>query len=70
MRRTQFEVAVATADAYLTLVVAQETVRAAQAGADRAGVVMRITNALVNSPPAREPTLREPMPNWPRHAHN
>ena len=30
-RRTRFEVAVATADAYLTLIAAQETVRAAQA---------------------------------------
>jgi outer membrane protein TolC len=49
VRRTQFEVAVATADAYLTLVVAQETVRAAQAGVDRAEVVLRTTNALVNS---------------------
>jgi outer membrane protein len=49
VRRTQFEVAVATADAYLTLVAAQETVRAAQAGVDRAEVVLRTTNALVNS---------------------
>src|SRR5438270_10375477 len=32
LRRTQFEVAVQTADAYLTLAAAQETVRAAQAG--------------------------------------
>src|ERR1035438_6623404 len=36
VKRTQFDVAVATADAYLTLVAAQETVRAAQAGVDRA----------------------------------
>jgi outer membrane protein len=49
VKRTQFEVAVATADAYLTLVAAQETVRVAQAGVDRAGVVFRTTNALVNS---------------------
>ena len=48
-RRTRFEVAVATADAYLTLIAAQETVRAAQAGVDRAEVVLRTTNALVNS---------------------
>jgi outer membrane protein TolC len=48
-KRTKFEVAVATADAYLTLVAAQETVRAAQAGVDRAEVVLRTTNALVNS---------------------
>src|ERR1700675_999601 len=36
VKRTQFEVAVAAVDAYLTLVAAQETVRAAQAGVDRA----------------------------------
>src|ERR1019366_8473794 len=36
VKRTQFDVAVATADAWLTLVAAQETVRAAQAGGDRA----------------------------------
>src|SRR5580700_4143958 len=35
LKRTQFEVSVATADAYLTLAAAQETVRAAQAGVDR-----------------------------------
>jgi len=49
VKRTQFEVAVAAADAYLTLVAAQETVRAAQASVDRAEVVLRTTNALVNS---------------------
>ena len=32
LRRTQFDVSVAAADAYVTLVAAQETVRAAQAG--------------------------------------
>jgi outer membrane protein len=36
LKRTQFEVSVAAADAFLTLVAAQETVRAAQAGVDRA----------------------------------
>src|ERR1035438_1906251 len=41
VKRTQFDVAVATADAYLTLVAAQETVRAAQAGVDRAEVILR-----------------------------
>ena len=40
LKRTQFEVAVATADAYLTLAAAQETVRAAQAGVDRAEVLV------------------------------
>ena len=49
VRRTQFEVAVATADAYLTLVVAQETERAAQGRRGSAGIVLRTTNALVNS---------------------
>ena len=39
----------ATADAYLTLVAAQETVRAAQAGVDRADVVLRTIQALVDA---------------------
>src|SRR5205823_4821556 len=49
LKRTQFEVAVAVADAFLTLIAAQETVRAAQAGVDRAEVIVRSTNALVNA---------------------
>ena len=49
VKRTQFEVAVAAADAYLTLLAAQETVRAAQAGVDRAGVVARTITAQVNA---------------------
>jgi outer membrane protein TolC len=49
LRRTQFEIAVAAADAYLTLAAAQETVRAAQAGVDRADVVLRSISALVNA---------------------
>jgi outer membrane protein TolC len=40
---------VAAADAYVTLVAAQETVRAAQAGVDRAEVISRTINALVNA---------------------
>ena len=48
-KRTEFEVAVATADAYLTLAAAQETVRAAQAGVDRAAVLLRTITALVNA---------------------
>jgi outer membrane protein TolC len=48
-RRTQFDVAVAAIDAYLTLVAAQETVRAAQAGVDRADVVLRTITAQVNA---------------------
>jgi outer membrane protein len=49
LKRTQFEVAVATVDAYLTLAAAQETVRAAQAGVDRADTIARTIKALVNS---------------------
>jgi outer membrane protein TolC len=40
---------VAAADAYVTLVAAQETVHAAQAGVDRAEVIGRTINALVNA---------------------
>ncbi len=49
LKRTQYDVAVATADAYLTLVAAQETARAAQAGVDGAEVILRTTNAQVNA---------------------
>src|SRR5215471_8547046 len=49
VRRTQFEVAVASVDAYLTLVAAQDTIRSAQAGADRAEVVLKTITALVNA---------------------
>ena len=49
LKRTQFEVAAATVDAYLTLAAAQETVRAAQAGVDRADTIARTIKALVNS---------------------
>jgi outer membrane protein len=49
LKRTQFEVAVTTLDAYLTLAAAQETVRAAQAGVDRAETISRTIKALVNS---------------------
>jgi outer membrane protein TolC len=49
VKRTQFEVAVATVDAYLTLVAAQETVRAAQAGVDRAEVVVKTITAQVGA---------------------
>jgi outer membrane protein TolC len=49
LKRTQFEVAAAAADACLTLVAAQETARAAQAGVDRAEVVVRTTNGLVGA---------------------
>ncbi|HVX67174.1 MAG TPA: TolC family protein, partial [Bryobacteraceae bacterium] len=49
VRRTRFEVAVATVDAYLTVVAAQETVRAAQAGTERADVVARTIRAQVGA---------------------
>lgn len=49
VRRTQFDVAVAAADAYLTLLAAQETVRAAQASVSRAEVLARTTKALVDA---------------------
>ena len=49
LKRTQFEVAVAAADAYLTLVAAEQTVLAAQAGVERADVLLRIVNALVKA---------------------
>jgi outer membrane protein len=49
VKRTQFEVVVATADAYLTVVAAQEVVKAAQAGVDRADVILRTITAQVNA---------------------
>ena len=49
LRRNQFEVAVSAVNAYLTLAAALETVRAAQAGVDRAEVILRTITALVNS---------------------
>jgi outer membrane protein len=49
LKRTQYEVTVAAADAYVTMIAAQETVRAAQAGVDRAEVLSRTIGALVNA---------------------
>jgi outer membrane protein TolC len=49
LKRTEFEVAVATADAYLTLMAAEETVRAAQAAVDRSDVLLRSIRALVDA---------------------
>jgi outer membrane protein TolC len=49
LKRTQFDVSAAAADAYVTLVAAQETVRAAQAGVDRAETISRTIGALVNA---------------------
>ncbi len=49
LERTRFDIAVAAADAYLTLVAAQETVGAAQAAVDRTEVIARTINALVTA---------------------
>ena len=49
LKRTEFDVAVATLDAYMTLAAAQEAVTAAQAGVDRADTVLRTISALVRS---------------------
>ena len=49
LKRTEFEIATATADSYLTLAAAQQTVRAAQAGVDRAETLLRTINAVVNA---------------------
>jgi len=47
LKRSRFEVAIAAADAYLTLVASQETVRAAQASVERSNSVLRVIAALV-----------------------
>ncbi|MGD1072566.1 MAG: TolC family protein, partial [Bryobacteraceae bacterium] len=49
LKRTQFDITVAAADAYVTLIAAQETVRAAQAGVDRAEALVQTISALVNA---------------------
>jgi len=49
LQRTRFEVVLATADAYLTLAAAQETVRASQAGVDSSEVVLKTIRALVDA---------------------
>lgn len=49
LQRTEFDVSVATADAFVTLIAAQEMVRAAQAGVDRAEALLRTTGALVKA---------------------
>jgi outer membrane protein len=48
-KRTQFEISVAAADAYLTLAAAQETVQAAQAAVDRSEVLQRSVRALADA---------------------
>jgi outer membrane protein len=49
VKRTRFEVAAATTDAFLTIIAAQETVRAAQAGLERTNTIVRTISAQVNS---------------------
>jgi len=49
LKRTRYDIAVATADAYLTLAAAGETVRAAQAGVDRAETVLKTVRALAQA---------------------
>ena len=49
LQRTRFETAATAADAYLTLVAAQETVRAAQAGVDRAEALAKTIAALTDA---------------------
>jgi outer membrane protein TolC len=48
-KRTQFDIATATAAAFLTLLASEQTVRAAQAAVDRSQVLVRSVTALVNA---------------------
>ena len=47
--RTRLEVATLTADTFLTLLAAQQTVRAAEAGVERSGVFLSVVQSLVQS---------------------
>jgi outer membrane protein len=49
LKRTEFDVAVNAADAYLTLAAAREASRASQAGVERAETVLKIITAQVNA---------------------
>ncbi|HLK51201.1 MAG TPA: TolC family protein [Bryobacteraceae bacterium] len=49
LKHTQYDVAVAAGDAYLTLVAAEQTTRAAEAAVSRAEVISRSTQALVDA---------------------
>lgn len=48
-KKSEFDVAVAATDAYLTLVAAQDAAKAAQAGVDRAQTIVRTITAQVNA---------------------
>jgi outer membrane protein len=49
LARSRFEVSAAAADAFLTLLAAQETQRAAQAAVERAGILREAADALVKA---------------------
>src|SRR5438105_1632351 len=49
LKRTEYEIAVTTADGFLTIAAAQETVEAAQAAVTRSETVARTIHALVNA---------------------
>lgn len=49
LRRTRFEVGALAADAYLTMLAAEETVKAAQAGVDRARAIEQAIGAVVRA---------------------
>lgn len=49
LKRTQFDVACAAADSFVTLAAAEQTANAAQAGVDRAEVLARIVRALAGA---------------------
>ncbi len=49
LERTRYDIAFATADSYLTLIAAQETIRGAQAGVDRAQILLQTITALAKA---------------------
>lgn len=49
VEKTRFEVAATTADAFLTSLAAEQTVRGAQAGVERAKVLLNVVEALVKA---------------------
>lgn len=49
VKRSEFEVASATVDSYLTLVAAQQLVRASEAGVTRAETILKTTKALASA---------------------
>lgn len=49
LERTRLDVSVAAADAFLTLLAAQQTLAVARAGAERARILKRLTEALVQA---------------------